>query len=191
MSFNQTINRSGGNYFFLLYWNAVLRRFWVRITLLSTVCWALGSQVRTDLPLNWEQNWRCTWWLCPSGTRSIDRWQTCGFKQKFLELSTPFWVWDNSLYPTDNIVRWSYTCKVIKNQYCDTTVSSNSHFCFSEKYKVAVEDLPSALEDVHPSPFCEPCERNGKLKMTAGTYCVTCGHKFCAAHQKVPKYIWN
>ena len=108
-----------------------------------------------------------------------------------LELSTPFWVWDNSLYPTDNTVRWSYTCKVIKNQYCDTTVSSNSHFCFSEKYKVAVEDLPSALEDVHPSPFCEPCERNGKLKMTAGTYCVTCEHKFCAAHQKVPKYLWN
>ena len=56
-----------------------------------------------------------------------------------------------------------------------------------------MDDLPSALEDVHPSPFCEPCERNGKLKMTAGTYCVNCERKLCAAHQKVciadPSYM--
>ena len=59
---------------------------------------------------------------------------------------------------------------------------------------MAVEDLPSALEDVNPSPFCEPCERNGKLKMTAGTYCVNCERKLCAAHQKVcmtdPNYLY-
>ena len=73
----------------------------------------------------------------------------------------------------------------IKNPLWHLTIGSNSCFCFSEKFKVVVDDLPFALEDVHPSPFCEPCERNGKLKMTAGTYCVNCERKLCAAHQKV------
>ena len=56
---------------------------------------------------------------------------------------------------------------------------------FSEKFNVEVENLPSALKDVEPPIFCEPWEKKGKMKMTANSFCVTCGHKFCAAHQEV------
>ena len=54
----------------------VLRRSWVQIRLLSTDCWALGPQVCSDLPTNWEQYWRRIWQPCPKGTyisQSTDR----------------------------------------------------------------------------------------------------------------------
>ena len=39
----------------------VLWKLWVQIQLMSTYCWALGPQVCSDLPRNWEQNWRRKW----------------------------------------------------------------------------------------------------------------------------------
>ena len=56
---------------------------------------------------------------------------------------------------------------------------------YSQEFAVDVESLPSALEDVKPPIFCEHCEKAGKLKMTASTYCVRCDRKFCAADQQV------
>ena len=156
------------------------------------------GQRHTDLPTNWEQIQRCKWQPCTSGTLSLDRdrlailtniFWSCLYLFKYrTTLCTGLATLDSG----HTCTKWFYWL-TIKNPLLNLTICSNSRFCFSEKYKVVVDDLPSALEDVHPSPFCEPCERNGKLKMTAGTYCVNCERKLCAAHQKVcitdPSYV--
>lgn len=54
----------------------------------------------------------------------------------------------------------------------------------SQKTTVDIDNLPSALKDVKPT-FCEACEKKGKHKMTANTYCVQCERKLCAAHEEV------